>query len=145
MGRMAAWGLAAVLVMSAAVGPASAAPPGVLAARPSSIDFHTRPVGSENYKRAKIINTSGSDVILLVTGGLPDDFGFGLLPGSTCPVLAPAPLAAGESCYVVVRFSPTEFFAGWLAQGSLIATATDPTTGLVLAELTIPVSGMGSL
>jgi hypothetical protein len=45
----------------------------------------------------------------------------------------------------VVRFSPTEFFAGWLAQGSLIATATDPTTGLVLAELTIPVSGMGSL
>jgi hypothetical protein len=145
MGRMAALGLAAVLVMSAAVGPASAAPPGVLAARPSSIDFHTRPVGSENYKRAKIINTSGSDVILLVTGGLPDDFGFGLLPGSTCPVLAPAPLAAGESCYVVVRFSPTEFFAGWLAQGSLIATATDPTTGLVLAELTIPVSGMGSL
>ena len=145
MGRLAALGLAAVLVMSAAVGPASAAPPGVLAARPSSIDFHTRPVGSENYKRAKIINTSGSDVILLVTGGLPDDFGFGLLPGSTCPVLAPAPLAAGESCYVVVRFSPTEFFAGWLAQGSLIATATDPTTGLVLAELTIPVSGMGSL
>ena len=145
MGRMAALGLAAVLVMSAAVGPASAAPRGVLAARPSSIDFHTRPVGSENYKRAKIINTSGSDVILLVTGGLPDDFGFGLLPGSTCPVLAPAPLAAGESCYVVVRFSPTEFFAGWLAQGSLIATATDPTTGLVLAELTIPVSGMGSL
>ena len=145
MGRLAALGLAAVLVMSAAVGPASAAPRGVLAARPSSIDFHTRPVGSENYKRAKIINTSGSDVILLVTGGLPDDFGFGLLPGSTCPVLAPAPLAAGESCYVVVRFSPTEFFAGWLAQGSLIATATDPTTGLVLAELTIPVSGMGSL
>ena len=145
MGRLAALGLAAFLVMSAAVGPASAAPPGVLAARPSSIDFHTRPVGSENYKRAKIINTSGSDVILLVTGGLPDDFGFGLLPGSTCPVLAPAPLAAGESCYVVVRFSPTEFFAGWLAQGSLIATATDPTTGLVLAELTIPVSGMGSL
>ena len=73
------------------------------------------------------------------------DFGFGLMPGSTCPVLGGAILAAGDSCYAVVRFSPTEFFAGWLAQGSLIATATDPNTGQVLVELSIPVSGMGTL
>jgi hypothetical protein len=145
MNRMAALGLAGILLLSVTVGPVAGATRGVLAARPSSIDFHTRPVGSENYKRTKITNTSGSDVVLLVTGGLPDDFGFGLLPGSTCPVLAGAVLAAGKSCYAVVRFSPTEFFAGWLAEGSLTATATDPGTGLVLAELSIPVTGMGSL
>ncbi len=124
--RIAALGLAVMLLLSVAVGPMAAASRGILAARPSSIDFHTKPVGSENYKRTKITNTSGSDVVLLVTGGLPDDFGFGLMPGS-------------------VRFSPTEFFAGWLAQGSLIATATDPNTGQVLLELSIPVSGMGTL
>ena len=54
-------------------------------------------------------------MLLLVSGGLPDDFGFGLMPGSTCPALTPgAILAAGESCYAVVRFSPTAFFAGWV-------------------------------
>ena len=143
--RITALGLAGVLLLSVAVGPTAAASRGILAARPSSIDFHTKPVGSENYKRTKITNTSGSDVVLLVTGGLPDDFGFGLMPGSTCPALGGAILAAGESCYAVVRFSPTEFFAGWLAQGSLIATATDPNTGQVLVELSIPVSGMGTL
>ena len=123
----------------------SAARPDVLTARPSSIDFHTRPVGSENYKRAKITNTSDSDVDLIVDGGLPDDFGFGLLPGSTCPVLARETFAPGQSCYVVVRFSPTEFFAGWLQEGSLEATAADPTTGAVVATLSIPVTGRGSL
>jgi hypothetical protein len=41
-----------------------------------------------------------------------DDFGFGLPPESTCPVLEPEPLAPGESCVVVVRFSPSETFVG---------------------------------
>jgi hypothetical protein len=117
----------------------------VVAARPATVDFHTRQVGTENYKRTKITNTSGGDVSILVSAGLPDDFGFGLLPGSTCPVLAPETLAAGESCYAVVRFSPTEFFAGWEARGSLIVTATDPDTGQELATLVVPVIGTGSL
>lgn len=138
--------IAAGLVLGSAVGTASAAPPGVLAARPSTIDFHTRSVGTENYRRTKITNTSGADVLLLVSGGLPDDFGFGLMPGSTCPVLTPgAILAAGDSCYAVVRFSPTEFFAGWVQRGSLIATAWDPPTGARLVDLEIPVIGVGSL
>jgi hypothetical protein len=80
-----------------------------------------------------------------VTGGLPDDFGFGLMPGSTCPVLAQATFAPGDSCYAVVRYSPTEFFAGSVQRGTLIATAWDPTTGAVLVDLEIPVIGVGSL
>lgn len=146
MSRMTALIMAGVLVLSAAVGEVSAAPKGVLTARPSTIDFHTRSVGTENYKRTKITNTSGADVLLLVSGGLPDDFGFGLMPGSTCPVLTPgATLAAGDSCYAVVRFSPTEFFAGWAQRGTLIATAWDPSTGVRLVDFEIPVIGVGSL
>ena len=140
---------AALLSLLLAVGlasPAAAAAPGVLAARPATIDFHTQAVGSENYRRTKIVNTSDAPVLLLVTGGLPDDFGFGLMPGSTCPVFVPGGvLAPHESCYAVVRYSPTEFFAGREQNGSLIATATDPTTGAFLAELVIPIIGTGSL
>ena len=137
--------MAACLVLAAAVGPASGAPPGVLTARPSTVDFHVKAVGTENYKRTKITNTSRADVLLLVSSGLPDDFGFGLMPGSTCPVLAPATLAPGDSCYAVVRFSPTAFFAGWVQTGTLIATAWDPVTGTSLVDLEIPVVGVGSL
>jgi len=143
--RPAALVLAVVVMLSTAVGSVSAASPRILTARPSTIDFHTKAVGTENYKRTKITNTSGSDVLLIVTGGLPDDFGFGLMPGSTCPVLGKVPFADGESCYAVVRFSPTEFFAGWVARGTLIATASDPTTGDVLVDLEILVIGVGSL
>lgn len=144
--RLAALTIVVVLALAAAAGAVSAAPSGVLTARPSTIDFHTRAVGTENYKRAKITNTSGADVILLVSGGLPDDFGFGLMPGSTCPVLTPGELfAAGDTCYAVVRFSPTEFFAGWVQHGTLIATAWDPTTGERLVDFEIPVIGVGSL
>ena len=47
------------------------------------------------------------------------------MPGQTCPVFDTGDeVAAGASCYAVVRFSPTEGFLGWQAEGSLIATAT---------------------
>jgi hypothetical protein len=143
--RLAALILAVVVMLSTAIGSVSAAPQRILTARPPTIDFHTKAVGTENYKRTKITNTSGADVLLIVTGGLPDDFGFGLMPGSTCPVLGQATFADGESCYAVVRFSPTESFAGWIAHGTLIATASDPSTGAVLVDLEIPVIGVGSL
>jgi hypothetical protein len=101
MKRLVAVAMSGALLLNTA-GMVSAAPPGVLTARPATIDFHTRSVGTENYKRTKITNTSGADVLLLVSGGLPDDFGFGLMPGSTCPALTPETLAAGDSCYAVV-------------------------------------------
>jgi len=143
--------LLSVLGVVASAAPAGATT-GVLVARPAEIDFHTKRVGTENYKRTKITNTGETTVLLLVTAGLPDDFGFGLLPGQTCPVLELGQLGAGESCYAVVRFSPTEFFAGWLAEGQVIATAydpttdpTDPTTWVVIDQLTIPVFGKAVL
>jgi len=112
---------------------------------PKTINFGTVPVGTEVLKGATITNVSGSDVLLLVEGGLPDDFGFGLLPGSTCPALTPGILAAGDSCDVVVRFTPTEFFAGWRQRGELIATLRDPATGGLLSTISIPIVARGVL
>ncbi|MEO7261961.1 MAG: hypothetical protein ABI047_12015 [Jatrophihabitantaceae bacterium] len=119
----------------------------VLVAKPAEVDFKSKRVGTENYKRTKITNTGPVAVRLLVSAGLPDDFGFGLLPGSTCPVRdEEATFGPGQSCYAVVRFSPTEFFIGWQAVGSLIATATVATepadTAGVVDEISIPVLGM---
>src|SRR6478672_12739386 len=131
--------LGAVVVVLVPLVPAAAAPARTsLLPRPATVDFHTKHVGSENYKRARITNRTGADVRLLVTAGLPDDFGFGLMPGQTCPSLDPEILAAGDSCDAVVRFTPSAGFAGWKAEGSLIVTATDPTTGSLVAELTVP-------
>ena len=112
---------------------------------PRTINFGTVPVGTEVLQGATITNVSGSDVLLLVEGGLPDDFGFGLLPGSTCPALTPGDIfAAGASCDVVVRFTPSEFFAGLRQPGTLTATLRDPTTGELLSTISIPVVGRGS-
>jgi len=125
--------------------PSAVAAEMLLRIAPNSINFGSQPVGIEVLKGATITNTSGSDVLLLVEGGLPDDFGFGLLPGSTCPALTPGDvLAAGASCDVVVRFTPSEFFAGLRQTGTLTATLRDPTTGELLGTTSITVKGRGS-
>jgi hypothetical protein len=112
---------------------------------PGTINFGSVSVGTEALRGATITNTSGSDVLLLVEGGLPDDFGFGLLPGSTCPALTPGEvLPSNESCDVVVRFTPTEFFAGLRQTGTLTAILRDPTTGEPLSTILITVVGRGS-
>jgi hypothetical protein len=112
---------------------------------PKTINFGTVPVDTTVLKGATITNVSGSDVLLLVEGGLPDDFGFGLLPGSTCPALTPDILAAGARCDVVVRFTPTETFAGERQTSTLTATLWDPATGELLATISIPIVGRGVL
>lgn len=123
---------------------AASADAAVLRADPASIDFGLRPVGSENYEGTTITNQASSPVQVLVEANLPDDFGFGLMPGSTCPVLAPGALAPGESCDAVVRYAPTEFFADRLQSGSLTARAMD-SANAVIDELVIPVAGTGVL
>jgi len=117
---------------------------GVLKASPKKIAFGDRPVGTETFRATTIVNRSRTDIQLLVTSNLPDDFGFGLMPGSTCPALTPATLHPGESCDAVVRYSPTEFFAGSEQRGSLTATATDE-GGTVVEELIVAVTGRGVL
>jgi hypothetical protein len=118
----------------------------LLRVAPKTINFGTVPVGTEVLKGATITNLSGSDVLLLVEGGLPDDFGFGLLPGSTCPALTPGDiLAAGASCDVVVRFTPTKTFAGSRQNTELIATLRDPATGALLSTISIPIVARGVL
>jgi hypothetical protein len=128
------------------VRPASATTPTasyVVVAHPASIDFGKKHVGDDYYKRTKITNVSEQPVRLLVYAGLPDDFGFGLLPGSTCPVLdGGAVMAPGDSCYAVVRFTPTEFFIGWAAEGEMWVDSFDPVTGALLEHHLIPVTGM---
>lgn len=79
---------------------------------PDKLDFGTRTVGTENYKGVSVKNRTSSDIDVYVTSALPDDFGFGLMPGSTCPALGPDALAGKGSCDAVVRFSPTAYFAG---------------------------------
>lgn len=136
--------VATVVLVGMTTGPVTARPDaGPLMARPRSIDFKNNQVGTESYKQTRITNISSSDIRFFVDSRLPDDFGFGLLPGQTCPVFDPGEiLAAGASCYAVVRFSPTESFIGWQAVGSLIAMPADPLTGAPLAELSVPVLGM---
>lgn len=140
--------LALLCMVVAIIAPAPSQARGTdyVAVRPGSIDFGKKHVGGEYYKRTKITNVSGEDVRLLVHAGLPDDFGFGLMPGSNCPVLdGGAVVEPGASCYAVVRFSPTEGFAGWFAQGEMWADSFDPVTGELLEHRLIPVTGLAVL
>jgi uncharacterized repeat protein (TIGR01451 family) len=119
--------------------------PGRVCIAPHRIVFGVRPLGVETLRGATITNTSGRDLSILVEGGLPDDFGFGLLPGSTCPALTPGGLLlAGESCRVVVRFTPSESFAGLRQIGMLTVALRRPGDNALLATRTIPVTGQGA-
>jgi hypothetical protein len=138
--------LAVLMAGGAVVAPVAGAAADVLRIAPKQINFGSRAVGTENYAGVTVTNRSGGTVNLLVTGTrLPDDFGFGLMPGSTCPALGPEPLAPGASCDAVIRFSPSEFFAGTQQTAELTVTATDPVTGEVIATETVAVRGRGSL
>jgi hypothetical protein len=133
----------ALLFAVVAVGGASSATQGVLHVNPQTVNFGTKPVGSSTFKGATIKNTSSSPVNLIVTiAREPDDFGF-VVPPTTCHVFEPAPLAPGESSNAVMRFSPSEFFAGQDQLAQLQAQATDPTTGAVLETVLIDFTGRG--
>jgi hypothetical protein len=135
----------ALLVTAALPFTASAvASASVLKATPPHVNFGTKPVGSFTLKGVTITNTGDTTVNLLVTTSrMPDNFSFGFLPGSTCPVLDPAPLAPGASCDAVVGFRPSEFFAGERQTAVLLATATDPTSGAVVGTARIVFTGRG--
>ena len=110
---------------------------------PDTLRFGKQAVGTENFKGVTVKNVTDSDFDVYVTASLWDDFGFGLMPGSTCPALGPDTLPARRSCKAVVRFSPTAYFAGLEQPGLLTVTATDPTTGAVLEVEEVHVTGTG--
>jgi Ca2+-binding RTX toxin-like protein len=137
--------IAAIVAALGVAVPQAGAAPTTIKVAPKAIRFGTKVVGTDYFASVEITNASAGPLQFLVEGGLPDDFGFGLFPGSTCPALTPgAILVAGESCTAVVRFTPTAFFAGSEQTGSLTVTATDLATGAVTSAL-IPVSGQGKL
>lgn len=126
--------------------PVASADAAILRARKATVDFGERAVGGEYDKRTRITLRGRRPLRLLVSAGLPDDFQFGLLPGSTCPVLDGGTVVAPRtSCYAVVRFRPTEFFVGWHATGQLTVQAFDPLTGALVAAIEVPVSGVAVL
>jgi hypothetical protein len=116
----------------------------VLKVTPPTVHFGTKPIGSFTLKSATVTNTSSGTIDLLVTVRREwDNFSFGLLPGSTCPVLEPEPLTPGESCDVVVGFRPSEFFIGLRQDEVLLASATDRLTGEALESVQIVFLGRG--
>lgn len=135
--------LAAALVVAAPAGSQT----GVLRAAPPTVHMGVRQVWTENLKGTTITNTSDSAVLLLVDGTrLPDDFGFGLMPGSTCPVFSPGELLQpGESCDAVMNFRPSDYFAGQDQLAELTATAYDPVTGAVVDTIVIQFFARGRL
>lgn len=139
-------GTIAALVAPALMATAASGAGSLLRAAPPQVQFGTRDVGTFTLQGTKITNTGPAPVLLLVTGEqMPDDFSFGLLEGSTCPVLEPALLAPGESCDAVVGFRPAGLFAGARQLARLRATAKDPQTGLVVETLLIDFHARGRL
>jgi hypothetical protein len=141
--------LCAFAVFAVAAAPSSAASGKTLRVSPKEIAFGTRAITdppTDYYDGVRITNATGTTLQVVVSAGLPDDFGFGLMPGSTCPVFdTDPPMLPGSSCRAVVRFTPTPFFAGWAQTGTMTITARDPSTGALVAFAEVPVSGTGKL
>ena len=105
----------------------------VLKVKPRTVNFGPTPVGTVTSGSVTLTNTSSTTINLVINVTKEwDDFSFGSLPGSTCPVFEPAPLGSGESCVFVVGFFPHEDFLGLKQDQRFLATATDPLTGDVL-------------
>jgi hypothetical protein len=115
-----------LLVLMPVSAPAST---NVLRVTPGNVNFGAKLLGSVTFKSITVTNTSTQtiDLVINVTREW-DDFTFGSLPSSTCPVHEPAPLAPGESCVFVVGFWPSETFLGLKQDQIFLATATDPFT-----------------
>jgi hypothetical protein len=141
--------VAAAVALAMLPGTAAAGSGTLIRVAPKQVDFGTRAVtdpSTDYYDGVKITNASGRTLRVVVAAGLPDDFGFGLMPGSTCPVFdTDPPMDSGTSCRAVVRFTPTAFFAGWHQTGTMTITATEPATGELVISVEVPISGTGKL
>ena len=134
----------AAMSVTGLAGTTHAARPSILRIAPPAVHFGTKAIGSFTILGTTITNSRSSSVRLLVSiESMPDDFSFGMLPGSTCPPFEPALLGPGESCRAVVGFRPSDYFAGQEQHARLRATAADPGTGEVLESVLIEWTGTG--
>lgn len=134
----------ALFCLAVGTGTTRSAPPGMLRVAPPTVHFGTKQVGTFTLKGAVITNASSRPINMFVAiDSMPDDFSFGLWPGSTCDPFQPAPLAPGDSCKAVVGFRPSDFFTGHEQHAALEAIATDPDTGEVLETALIDFFGTG--
>jgi hypothetical protein len=133
--------LATFLAPSSAI---AAAP--LLSVSPQRVNFGTKAVGTTTFKTFTVTNTSTRSLHVSVTGGLPDDFGWGplSLEEDLCVFSGGELLAPGDTCQVFVRFSPTDFFVQFGRQsGTLEVTASDPSTLGVLETVVVSITGAG--
>ncbi len=138
-----------VLLVSLAtlLAPSSAgAAPSLLSVSPQRVNFATKAVGTTTFKTITVTNTSTSNLLVSITGGLPDDFGWGplSLEQDLCVFSGGEVLAPRETCQAFVRFSPTGFFVQFGRQtGTLEVTASDPSTLAILQTTVIAITGTG--
>jgi hypothetical protein len=135
-----------LLIVAALAMPASAATAASpISVSPQRLNFGTRAAGTTTFKTVTVTNTTGQSLLVAMTGGLPDDFGWGPvdIDRDRCVFSGGEVLAPGATCEAFVRFSPTEFFAGWRQTGTLEVTASDPATLAVLKTMVVTITGTG--
>jgi hypothetical protein len=135
-----------LFILAALAMPASAAAAASpLSVNPHRLNFATKAVGTTTFKTVTVTNTTGQDLLVAMTGGLPDDFGWGPvdIEQDLCVFSGGEILTPGASCEAFVRFSPTEFFAGSRQTGTLEVTASDPATLAVLQTTVVTITGTG--
>jgi hypothetical protein len=135
-----------VVIVAALAMPASAAAAASrLSVSPQRLNFGTRAVGTTTFKTVTVTNSTGESILVAMTGGLPDDFGWGPvdIDRDRCVFSGGEILAPGATCEAFVRFSPTDFFAGRRQTGTLEVTASDPATLAVLEATAVTITGTG--
>jgi hypothetical protein len=135
-----------LIILAALAMPASAAAVASrLSVSPQRLNFGTKAVGTTTFKTVTVTNTTGESLLVAMTGGLPDDFGWGPvdIDQDRCVFSGGDILAPGATCEAFVRFSPTEFFAGRRQTGTLEVTASDPATLAVLETTVVTITGTG--
>jgi hypothetical protein len=135
-----------LVTLAALLAPSSTAAASLLSVSPQRVNFGTKAVGTTTFKTITVTNTSTRSLQVSVTGGLPDDFGWGplSLEEDLCVFSGGELLAPGDTCQVFVRFSPTDFFVQFGRQsGTLEVTASDPSMLRVLETVVVNITGAG--
>jgi hypothetical protein len=135
-----------LIIIAALAMPASAAAAASpLSVSPQRLNFGTKALGTTTFKTVTVTNTTRRNVLVAMTGGLPDDFGWGPvdIEQDLCVFSGGETLAPGGTCEAFIRFSPTDLFARERQTGTLEVTASDPATLAVLQTTDVTITGTG--